>query len=180
VPGVHEDIWELCDLLADEIQHRGMRLWTPGCWGFACKPRFHGWGLALDLNAPRNAYKAAESDSEIATKYPWVVDLMREYGFFWLGHAIGDWMHFSFVGSPDDARRMTEKARRRIGDRIMYEEFKEGKKARLAGIPLKDGWSNDKKFGWRDEDRIQRALTTEPVPSPHSHVGNVVTTVTVE
>lgn len=173
VPGVHRDIWELCDRLAREIELRGMRLVTPGCWGFARKPRFHGWGLALDINAPKNVWGTDESRSEIATEYRWVVALMEEYGFFWLGPAIKDWMHFSFVGSPEDAARMTEKARRlRLGedeDEMAWADSKDGAKARLAGEPLKDSWNSDKKFGWRQEDRIQRGLV-EPVASdPENH-----------
>jgi len=174
-PSVHEDIWELATRLAAEIELRGMKLMDPGCWGFARKPRFHSWGLALDINAPKNVYPSERETSEIATEYPWVPKLMKEYGFFWLGPAIKDWMHFSFVGSPADARRMTEKAiRNHLGEdleEMAYTEFKEGKKARLAGERIRDGWSGDKKFGWRDEDRIQRGLI-EPVasaPGAHEH-----------
>jgi hypothetical protein len=100
---------------------------VPGCWGFGCRgtksagggsggvPSFHSWGLALDFNAPKNVFGADASSSELATTHRWVVKLMREYGFFWLGPPIKDWMHFSFCGSPRDAKRMTRKARRNLG-----------------------------------------------------------------
>ncbi len=121
--GVHENIEALVNLLTAEIERRGFDFMVPGCWGFACRgtksssgstggtPSFHSWGLALDINAPQNVFGSAESASNIATKNRWIVKLMRTYGFFWLGPAIGDWMHFSFCGNPTDARRMTRHAR---------------------------------------------------------------------
>ena len=127
VGGVHQNIEELVNLLAAEMESRGFKFMSPGCWGFGCRgtksssgstggtPSFHSWGLALDINAPENVFGSPASSSDIASHNRWVVKLLRNYGFFWLGPSIGDWMHFSFCGSKRDARRMTRKARRNLG-----------------------------------------------------------------
>lgn len=180
-PGVHEDIWLLVTLLAEEIERRGMRLRTPGCWGYACKtgggstPSFHSWGLAVDINAPENVWGSDANQSAIATRYRWVVGLMEEYGFFWLGPPIKDWMHFHFAGSPADARRMTEKAKEELWEERMYSDFIAGIEARENGEELGADWNRDKKRGWRLENRVQRAMV-EPEPGasgahdhPHDH-----------
>lgn len=123
--GVRSEIRELVDLLVEECRHRGYEFSSPGCWGFACRgtknsagavggtPSFHSWGLGLDFNAQENVFGAATHAMPA-----WVVRLMRAYGFFWLGPAIGDWMHFSFCGSPADARVMTAKARAVLGPAV--------------------------------------------------------------
>lgn len=121
--GVHRRIKRLVVLLSAEIEKRGYHFQDPGCWGFGCRgtkggsgdtPSFHSWGLALDVNAPQNPMNfddpaAAFAASDIAQHNKWLVRLMREYGFFWLGN-VGDPMHFSFCGTPKDADRMTAKA----------------------------------------------------------------------
>ena len=125
--GFRAEIAPLLTMLVAEMRARGFDFMTPGCWGFGCRstkssagpntatPSFHSWGLAPDINAPRNVYGAPEATSEIATKERWVVPLMAAYGFYWLGPAIKDWMHFSFVGSPKDAADLTAKARKELG-----------------------------------------------------------------
>lgn len=124
VPSVHRHIKELVDLLVAECKKRGYKFETPGCWGFGCRgtkdssggqsttPSFHSWGLALDFNAPQNPFGGSAAQSDIATNHKWIVGLMKEYGFFWLGPSIGDWMHFSFCGNPEDATQMLKKAKR--------------------------------------------------------------------
>lgn len=124
--GVHRNIEELVNLLVAEMERRGFQFMKPGCWGYGCRgtktssgsttgtPSVHSWGLAIDINAPRNVFGADKSTSEIATKHRWVVKLMRAYGFYWLGPPIKDWMHFHFAGTPADAKRMTRKARRNL------------------------------------------------------------------
>lgn len=121
--GVHKRIKRLVDLLSAEIERRGYHFQDPGCWGFGCRgtkggsgdtPSFHSWGLALDVNAPQNPMNfddptAAFNASDIAQHNRWIVALLRDYGFFWLGR-VGDPMHFSFCGTPADADRMTRKA----------------------------------------------------------------------
>lgn len=123
-PGVHIDIAELVGLLVAECEERGFRFLDPGCWGFGCRatkassgvtgatPSFHSWGLGVDVNAPLNVFGADRENTQLGkADGAWFVMLWREYGFYWLGPAIGDWMHFSFCGSPADADEMTEKAR---------------------------------------------------------------------
>lgn len=118
--GVHTDIKDLTDLLVAEIERRGMLFHAGWSWGFGCRatkggsgstPSFHSWGLALDMNAPANPFGGTRAQSAIATQFKWVPPLMARYGFFWLGPPIGDWMHFSFAGSPKDAATMTAKAK---------------------------------------------------------------------
>lgn len=173
-PGVHRDIAELVQLLVDEMERRGFRFMEPGCWGFGCRatkgasgetPSFHSWGLAIDINAPENVFGADEGTSDIATRNRWVVTFLQAYGFFWLGPAIKDWMHFSFVGSPQDARDMTERARRELGEDMGFQEYKEGRKAHRAGLALDPEWPNDKQFGWRERN----AAMKNPPPEHHTH-----------
>jgi hypothetical protein len=55
---------------------------------------------------------------------------MHDYGFFWLGPSIGDWMHFSFCGSPADAKAMTAKAKADLeGDDMTPEQEADLKRA---------------------------------------------------
>ncbi len=121
VPSVHKRIKKLTDLLVAECKQRGYAFDHPGCWGYGCRatkgstgdtPSFHSWGLALDFNAPENVFGGAASESDINVNNHWIVPLMKAYGFFWLGPPIGDWMHFSFCGSPADADKMLRKAKR--------------------------------------------------------------------
>lgn len=132
--GVHEDILELVNLLVAHLKSKGY-VFKPGwSWGGGCRatkgstgdtPSFHSWWLGLDFNAPENPFsKSAAGTAKLNNEHRWVVGIMADYGFFWLGPAIGDWMHFSFCGSPADARAMTEKARRLLGDDPMTDEEK--------------------------------------------------------
>lgn len=124
-PSMHRRVKELSDRLNDEMRSRGFKFDDPGCWGYGCRgtktssggskavPSFHSWGLARDVNAPHNVYGAARANTQLGQpEYAWVVKLHHDYGWFWLGPAIGDWMHFSFCGSPADADKMRRKARR--------------------------------------------------------------------
>lgn len=127
-PGVHTDIAELVGILVAECEDRGFKFLDPGCWGFGCRatksasgnlsgatPSFHSWGLGVDVNAPLNVFGADRENTQLGKpEFAWFVMLWRTYGFYWLGPAIGDWMHFSFCGSPADAAVMTEKARREL------------------------------------------------------------------
>lgn len=122
--GVHRRIHPLVELLKAELDKRGYIFRDNWSWGFACRgtkdssgntggtPSFHSWGLALDFNAPLNPFGAARENTQLGKdEFAWVHRLMHEYGFFWLGPAIGDWMHFSFCGSPADADAMLAKAK---------------------------------------------------------------------
>jgi hypothetical protein len=131
--GVRRELVELVDLLVAEMRGRGFNFMDPGCWGFACRgtksssgsqsttPSFHSWGLALDINAPVNVFGADRANTQLGKpEYAWVVKLFREYGFFWLGPSIEDWMHFHFAGTKRDARRMTRKARENLSGSTSY------------------------------------------------------------
>lgn len=139
--GVHKRILELTNRLVKELEQRGYEFHDGWSWGFACRatkkssgsqtstPTFHSWGLALDFNAPLNVFGAARENTQLGKPaYHYVITLMHAYGFYWLGPEIGDWMHFSFVGSPADADKMRRKARRNgIGDKPVT-RFKVGVK----------------------------------------------------
>jgi hypothetical protein len=179
VGGFHRDIAELMGLLVAEMRRRGFVFLEPGCWGFGCRatkggggdvPSFHSWGLAADINAPLNVFGAPEETSQIATTHRWVVPLMATYGFFWLGPTIKDWMHFSFVGSPQDAAAMTVKARRELGD-VGYAEFEKGLRLRRQGKPLPTDATADTRLGFDLVRDIERAAQTPApgTPGPHEH-----------
>lgn len=98
-------------------------------WGYACrsisgtnKPSNHSWGLAIDLDAPQNPYQsAAWHRSQSSSKTGWggirlvstmpentpqiCEPLMIRWGGFYRSKP--DPMHFEFMGTPEDARRIT-------------------------------------------------------------------------
>jgi hypothetical protein len=143
--GVHERIALLTELLVAEAQRRGYRFHEGWSWGYGCRatkgstgdtPSFHSWGLALDCNAPENVFGGDMSSSDIAMHNRWLVAFFKEYGFFWLGPDIKDWMHFSFCGSPQDAAAMTAKAQRELGtgdNDVAYEDFAKGIRSARQG-----------------------------------------------
>jgi D-alanyl-D-alanine carboxypeptidase-like protein len=172
VGGVNKGILELTTILVEELKDRGYEFMSPGCWGFGCRatkggsgdvPSFHSWGLALDFNAPENPFsKTAGNTAALNNEDKWVVPFMREYGFFWLGPAIGDWMHFSFCGSPADARAMTEKARELVKDERL-DDLLAGWRAHRAGQPNPgSGW---KETGWA----MRNEAVKNPRPDGHDH-----------
>ena len=177
--GLRDEIVELVDLLIAEMKRRGYKFQDGWSWGFGCRstkggsgevPSFHSWGLALDINAPINPFGGDAARAQLnQPEYRWVITLMREYGFFWLGPSIKDWMHFSFCGTPADAKAMTEKARRELGtgggdDEVAYAEFKKGWRAFEGGKPepAEDG---DEKFGWN----AASFAANRPKPGDHKH-----------
>lgn len=114
--GVHREIAELTRLLLDETVRRGYRLVPGWCWGYArrpirgtLRPSNHSWGLAVDLNAPRNAQGTRGDIPDH------IVSLWERYGWEWGGWWKGrarDPMHFEFAGDRDDALLMTQAASR--------------------------------------------------------------------
>jgi D-alanyl-D-alanine carboxypeptidase-like protein len=192
VGGVRAEIAQLVDMLAAEIHKRGYTFEVPGCWGFDCRatkggsgtvPSFHSWGLALDFNAPQNPFGAPETSSDIAMHNRWIVGLMATYGFFWLGPSIGDWMHFSFAGSPTDAVQMTAKAHMTLlgggdADVKQLDDYIDGReKFRVAaeaaggdpgGVPA--SWNNPyRSHGWhqaREEWKLARGTNVVPPGTP--------------
>lgn len=124
---VRAEIAELIYLLVAETKRRGYvfgKAGDPsyGCWGYSCRaiggtttPSNHSWGLAVDINAPKNPY----SKRGLITDMPaWMPTLWKQYGFRWGGDytRVKDAMHYEFMGSLDDARIQTERARQALGD----------------------------------------------------------------
>lgn len=172
--GVRAEVVDLVDLVVTECQRRGYRFRDGWSWGFGCRatkggsgavPSFHSWGLGFDVNAPENPFNSSSGPgvSDIATNNRWVVGVWESYGFFWLGPAIGDWMHFSFAGSPADARVMTTKARDELitkeDDEVNVDKYIRGQedfrqRARDKGSdpgPPPAEWDTYRKAGWNSE-----------------------------
>jgi hypothetical protein len=128
-PGsVREEIHDLVSLLLQVSERRGYVNLQPGwCWGGGCRaikrpdgtftdqPSNHSWGLALDINAPENAFGA-----ETHTIPETMARLWNTYGFRWGGDypTSKDWMHFEFMGTPKDAMAMTEQARADLAEEV--------------------------------------------------------------
>lgn len=125
---VRGEIRELVSLLLQVSERRGYINLQPGwCWGGACRaikrsdgtltttPSNHSWGLALDINAPENPF----GGSSHTINRP-MADMWNDYGFRWGGDyaTTKDWMHFEFMGSPEDAKALTEKARRELATEV--------------------------------------------------------------
>jgi hypothetical protein len=128
-PGsVREEIHELVSLLLQVSERRGYINLQPGwCWGGGCRaikrpdgtftdqPSNHSWGLALDLNAPENVFGGSTHTIPGAMARLW-----NTYGFRWGGDypTSKDWMHFEFMGTPKDAKAMTEQAREELDEEV--------------------------------------------------------------
>jgi D-alanyl-D-alanine carboxypeptidase len=128
-PGsVRGEIRELVSLLLQVSERRAYINLQPGwCWGGGCRaikrpdgsftdtPSNHSWGLALDINAPENVFGA-----DTHTIPGDMGRLWNRYGFRWGGDYPGakDWMHFEFMGTPREARSMTEKARDELAEEV--------------------------------------------------------------
>lgn len=116
---VHKRISRLVDILIDECAKRGYRFFGSQCGAYNCRPiggtrtpSNHSWGLALDINWTLNPMT-----SRLVTDIPgWMVDLFESYGFAWGGRYSGkkDAMHFEFMGTPQQADEMIDKAFREI------------------------------------------------------------------
>jgi hypothetical protein len=182
--GFHPEIAELVTLLVREMKQHGFEFVVPGCWGFAFRgtksssgstggtPSFHSWGLSPDINAPRNPFGNDRSNTELGQpQFAWVDALWRSYGFFWLGPPIRDWMHWSFVGSPADAKAMTAKAQRELGDDMSTADMRQGGALQREGKPLPHDANADMRYGYNLEERIE-AASKKPLPGtpgPHEH-----------
>ncbi|MCW2545369.1 MAG: hypothetical protein JWM40_2921 [Frankiales bacterium] len=119
----HRAIAPLVKYLLNETVRRGYPLagGTPDDWAYAnrcirgtgpgtskpCVPSNHSWGLALDLNSTSNPMT---EDGRVHTNMPqWMVDLWKAWGFTWGGgysHSRKDPMHYEFLGTPADAKRL--------------------------------------------------------------------------
>lgn len=190
VPGVHRQIAELCSILVAESVKRGFTFLVPGCWGFGCRatkssggsqgdvPSFHSWGLGVDVNAPLNVFGASRDRTQLGKpENAWFILLWREYGFFWLGPDIADWMHFSFVGSPVDAAIMTTKAREELVEMPTEKDILEGSAAGREAPPGSDppaGKSAIWRWAFNESQRIKRAATLPEPGTPAEHEHNII------
>jgi hypothetical protein len=93
------------------------------------------------VNAPLNPFGADASRVQLTKpENQWVIALMRRYGFFWLGPPIKDWMHFSFVGSPADARQLTAQAEDELGGEMAdFADYVDGIDRYWAAFVAKNG-----------------------------------------
>ena len=108
---VRSEIAALVEWLVNETTARGYGLRHGECWGFANRairgtdrPSNHSWGLAVDINAPANPM----TDKLVTDMPGWMVELWTSKSFRWGGNYTGrkDAMHYEFMGTPDDARRL--------------------------------------------------------------------------
>lgn len=120
--GCRPEVHDLATILLLESERRGYVNLHPGwCWGYANRPitgttdvpSNHSWGLALDIDAPQNGYGSSSHTIDAPMGKLW-----NEYGWRWGGDYTSspkDWMHFEFMGTPADARDLTDKAARELG-----------------------------------------------------------------
>lgn len=181
---VHRAIHDLLELILNECIDRGYPPKAGECWGSVCRcshrsdgtcaedsqgrpiPSNHSYGLAIDLNSLDNPYGAS------TYKMPaWVPVLFKEFGFRWLGPAINDWQHFDFAGTPQDAKEMTEKARRELGEKdddMSAAEIRKGSQAFRDKEEIPSDASADFRFGFNLEGRVKAAREL-PEPSDSLH-----------
>lgn len=96
--------------------------WGP--WGMDCRPisgssnpSGHSGALAMDWNAPRNAYSTTfQSDMP-----PAMVADIESCGWYWGGRYTGkyDAMHFSYCWAPSDVARHVAKAKAILGGSVV-------------------------------------------------------------
>jgi hypothetical protein len=156
--GVRGEIHDLVVMLLEETEALGYKLGhepgASGCHGFGCRPikppggglsdtpSNHSWGLAIDINAQANL----NTNGPLVTDMPdWLPDLFNEYGFRWGGdyrHYGGssvDAMHMEFWGTPADARRLTDRARRKgLGVALTEEQLETLADAKIFLDALRD------------------------------------------
>jgi D-alanyl-D-alanine carboxypeptidase-like protein len=111
---VHKRIARLVQLLGDATEARGYRAKLGQTGAYNCRPisgtqspSNHSWGLALDWNWTDNPYTTNPALNHIPG---WMVALWNRFGFAWGGAYSGtrkDYMHFEFMGWPEDADAMT-------------------------------------------------------------------------
>lgn len=114
--GIRREIRELVTLLLKATKRRGYKPKAGWCWGYACRairgstaPSNHSWGLAVDINAPKNPMGGGTDMPD------WMPRLWEEYGFRWGGtFSRPDAMHYEFMGTPRDAAGYTKKAREEL------------------------------------------------------------------
>lgn len=98
-------------LLDEDMVPGGLK--NPGCWGYEYRPvtgnssglSYHAYGLALDINAPANGYRANGSAGPHSISNS-AGALARSLGFEWGGAWTSpkDYMHFELHLSPAEIR----------------------------------------------------------------------------
>ena len=149
--GVRTEIAPLITRLIRETKKRGYVFGIPGnpsygCWGFNCraisgtsKASNHSWGLAVDINAPKNPY----GDRLITDMPKWMPDLWNQYGFRWGGDYSGkkDAMHYEFMGSVAQCTSYIELAvRNKLGEGVVVPPTPKPPPSTTIGFPT--GWMN--------------------------------------
>ena len=120
---LNRGIADLIEELMDETVKRGYKLdKQKDDWGYACRaitgsttiPSNHSWGLAIDINAIHNPY----GDHLVTDMPKWMPHLWAQYGFRWGGTYSGhkDAMHYEFMGTPGQAKKLAKKAKRDFAD----------------------------------------------------------------
>lgn len=114
--GVHQDIATLFTAFLDRFDTAIERLIPGYCWGYAGRRirggsswSNHAWGLAVDINAPHHLLGKAGTFSPTQVKK--IRTLVKPYNLRWGGDYRGrvDEMHFEFMGTPQDARQISNK-----------------------------------------------------------------------
>jgi hypothetical protein len=75
----------------------------------------HAWAIAVDVNWQSNPYTTRVGATDIPD---WMHNLWNRYGFAWGGDYTGgkrDYMHFEFMGSPQQANQALALARAELG-----------------------------------------------------------------
>lgn len=121
---VHRDLAELVAILIDftELPPHNYDVVPGWTWGWACRaiagtssPSNHSWGTAIDINAPNNP-RRARGLPRITDIPPSVRQLWKDHGFRWGGdYSWPDSMHFEFMGTAADARRILKQVKEFLG-----------------------------------------------------------------
>lgn len=121
---LREEILPLVAWLMDETERRGYDIRVGETWGYACRAirgsstaSNHSWGLAIDINAPANPMLKGKPgwqwlhDHGRTDMPKWLPELWIANGFYWGGNYATrqDAMHVEFLGTPGDAKRLTDK-----------------------------------------------------------------------
>lgn len=180
VGGVHPELHELLAVLWSEALDRGYKLREKPLqtWGFAWRPirgtevysggavvggvpTNHSAGTAVDANSAVN-YLGRTDGGDVPK---WLVDLFNDYGFRWGGDYTGrqDPMHFEFMGTTADAKRLTEKARKELVDMALTDDQKDalqfviGERLQLADKP-EPAEPGPRRQGWRFAENVAAAI----------------------
>lgn len=154
------EIAELVKLIYEEGIRRGYAPRDGQTWGASCRaikgtstPSNHSWALAFDTNSLANPQRRP-----LTTDMPkWWVDLWKRYGFRWGGdyvRATPDSMHTEFMGTPADAARFTEQARRELAG------------ADHHPVPVPPPQEDDDMLAFTQEIPPDGKTHTVPVPPP--------------